>query len=131
MRQTQREKGFVLLLVIALIPLLGMASVVLTSNSRQILTNTRRVALKTQARFACESGIAWITANPQNAPAKNQPLILEIENTGKKVNCTIELISQTGEQFEFKITGRAEDKRFSNEYSQQYSLSSHAIQEQS
>ena len=42
MKRTRRQKGFILLLVIALIPLLGMASVVLTSNSKQILTNTRR-----------------------------------------------------------------------------------------
>ena len=129
MRQTQRENGFILLLVIAMIPLLGMATVVLTANSKQILTNTRRSVLKTRARFACESGIAWINENRQQLPAKNKPLVLEIENTDKQINCTIELISQTGKQSKFKIIGHAEDKRFSNEYSQQYSLSSDAIQE--
>jgi hypothetical protein len=121
-KQAKHQKGFILLLVIALIPLLGMASIVLTSNSRQILTNTRRSTLKTQSRFACESGVAWIKENPQHLPAKNQPLVLEIENTDKKVNCTIELISQTREQSKLKIIGHAEDKRFSNYHQQQYVL---------
>ena len=119
-KQAKHQKGFILLLVIALIPLLGMASIVLTSNSRQILTNTRRAALKTHARLACESGIAWINENRRNLPTKNQPQVLGIENTGKQVYCTIELISQTDEQSEFKITGQAEDKRFSCKHSEQF-----------
>ena len=44
MKRTRNNQGFVLLLVVALLPLLGMASIVLTANSRQILTNTRRAA---------------------------------------------------------------------------------------
>jgi type II secretory pathway pseudopilin PulG len=120
MKQTQRQKGFILLLVIAMIPLLGMASVVLTSNSRQILTNTRRAALKTQARFACESGIAWIKTNTPETHAKEQPIVLEISPQDKNITCIIELVSRTDKQSVFKITGHAEDKRFSNDYSEQY-----------
>jgi hypothetical protein len=122
MKRTQHQKGFILLLVIALIPLLGMASVVLTSNSRQILTNTRRTALKTQARFACESGIAWIQQNAQKSIIQNQPVILQIDPKGKTITCTIEVVSQTDNQSVFNVTGHVEDIRFSNDYSEQYTL---------
>ena len=119
MKRTRRQKGFILLLVIALIPLLGVASIVLTANSRQILTNTRRAALKTHARLACESGIAWIEKNPESL-AKDQPLVLEIDT--KSITCTIELLSQENNESTFTVTGGAEDKRFSYERSQQFVL---------
>ena len=122
MKRTRRQKGFILLLVIALIPLLGMASVVLTSNSKQILTNTRRTALKTHARLACESGIAWIEMKTQNTLTKDQPLVLEIDHKDKIITCTIELTSQTDLQSVFNVTGYAEDKRFSYNHPQQFVL---------
>ncbi|MEN8128104.1 MAG: hypothetical protein ABFR90_09910 [Planctomycetota bacterium] len=122
MKRTKRQKGFILLMVVALIPLLGMASVVLTSNSRLILANTRRAALKTHAQLACESGIAWIKQNARNSVTKDQSLVLEIDHKEKKISCTIELISQAGEQSTFTVTGCAEDKRFSYKYPQQFVL---------
>lgn len=122
MKQTQRQKGFILLLVIAMIPLLWMASIVLTSNSRQILTNTRRAALKTQAQLACESGIAWIETNIPETIEKDQPIVLEIDHKDKNITCTIGLASQADNQLVFNVTGHAEDKRFSNDYSEQYTL---------
>ena len=125
MKRAKHQKGFILLLVIALIPLLGMASIVLTSNSRQILINTRRTALKTQARLACESGIAWIEHRSKTL-IQNQPVILEIDHKNKAITCTVELISRSDNQSTFSIIGRAEDKRFSYKHSQQYTLVSGA-----
>ncbi|MHC4231049.1 MAG: hypothetical protein ACYTEM_01050 [Planctomycetota bacterium] len=122
MKRTNRQKGFILLLVIALIPLLGMASVVLTSNSRQILTNTRRAALKTHARFACESGITWLEKNPKATISSDQPRLLEINQENKTITCTIELISQAGDRSTFTVTGHAEDRRFSYRHPQKFVL---------
>lgn len=122
MKRTEHQKGFILLMVVALIPLLGMAAIVLTSNSRQILTNTRRATLKTHAQFACESGIAWIEKNTENALTKDQPLVLEIDHKDKIITCTIELTSQTDLQSVFNVTGYAEDKRFSYNHRQQFAL---------
>ena len=121
MKRTRRQKGFILLLVIALIPLLGMAGIVLTANSRQMLTNTRRTALKTHARLACESGIAWIEKN-KTGVTKDRPLALEIDHKNKTITCTVKLVSQTDDQSTFAVTGTAEDKRFSYEHSQQFLL---------
>jgi hypothetical protein len=122
MKRTEHQKGFILLMVVALIPLLGMATIVLTSNSRHILTNTRRTALKTHAQFACESGIAWIETNTEKALTNNKLFVLEIDNKNKIVTCTIELISQAGNQSIFTVTGNAKDKRFSYKYPQQFFL---------
>jgi len=120
MRQQHHRKGFVLLLVVALIPLIGMASIVLTANSRQLLTQSRRLAVKTHAQLACESGIVWIENNTKKSLTNNHPVILQIDHKDKTITCTIELISQTDKQSAFTITGRAEDKRFSYEYPCQF-----------
>lgn len=122
MRQVRRQKGFILLLVVVMIPLLGMAAVVLTSNSRQIITQTRRHAVAVHAQLACESGLAWLEHNSTAALAENQPTILKIRHDNKTITCQIERISQSSDRATFNITGRAEDRRFSNEYSQQYTL---------
>ncbi len=118
----KRSKGFVLILVIALIPLLGMASIVLTSNSRQILTNTRRAALKTQARLACESGIAWLEQNTQHNFIGNEPFVLKIDHQEQVITCTITLISKADNQSVFTITGSAKDKLFSCKHQRQMTL---------
>ncbi len=122
MKRTKHQKGFILLMVVALIPLLGMASIVLTSNSRQILTNTRRAALKTHAQLACESGIAWVKKNTPNTLTKDQPLVLRIDHKDKIITCRLELTSQTDRQSVFNVTGYAEDKRFSYNHPQQFVL---------
>ena len=122
MRQIHNRKGFILLMAVALIPLIGMVSVVLTANSRQLLTQSRRLAVKTHAQLACESGIAWIKNNPDKnvALSKNHPIILEIDHKDKTITCHLELISQTDNQSVFNVTGQAEDKRFSYEYHCQF-----------
>jgi len=130
MKRTKHQKGFVLLLVITLIPLLGMASIVLTSNSRQILTNTRRAVLKTQAELACESGIAWFEKNAGTSLIKDQPVVLKIDHKEKIITCTIELALQTDSQSIFTVTGYAEDKRFSYKHQQQFMLNTDNIPEQ-
>ena len=122
MKRTEHQKGFILLMVVALIPLLGMAAIVLTSNSRQILTNTRRATLKTHAQFACESGIVWIEKNTENALTNNKLLVLEIDNKNKIITCSIELISRAENQSTFTVTGSAEDRRFSYKHLQQFVL---------
>jgi len=122
MRQMHNRKGFILLLVVALIPLIGMASVVLTANSRQLLTQSRRLAVKTHAQLACESGIAWIVKNTENTLTKDQPFVLEIDHKDKIITCTIERVSQADKQSVFNVTGYAEDKRFSYKHPQQFIL---------
>ena len=110
------------MLVVALIPLLGMASIVLTANSKLLLTQSRRLAVKTHAQLACESGIAWIEKNAANSLTNDQPVVLEIEHKDNSITCTVKLLSRSDEQSVFNITGLAEDKRFSYQHLQQFIL---------
>ena len=122
MKQNQRKNGFILLMVVVMIPLVGMAAVVLTSNSRHIIAQTRRNAVSVHARSAAESGIAWLNIHGPKAVTTNRPVVLQIDHPDKTITCCIEQASQNGQQTIFKVTGRAEDKRFSNEYEEQYIL---------
>lgn len=122
MKRTRRQKGFILLLVVALLPLLGLAAVVLTSNSRQIITQTRRHAVAVHAQSAAESGIVWIKTQGTDSLSENQPHLLKIDHNTKIITCRIELTSKTDTQAVFTVIGYAEDKRFSKEHQQQYIL---------
>lgn len=122
MKRTRRQKGFILLLVVAMIPLLGMVAVVLTSNSRQIITQTRRHAIALDAQLACESGIAWIRTHRADSLSAIKPRELRIDHNNKNITCTIELTSKTDTQAVFTVTGYAEDKCFSIKHQQQYIL---------
>ena len=130
MRHKRNKKGFVMLLVVSLIPLLGITSLVLTANSKQLLTQSRRLAVKTHAQLACESGIAWLEKNTAKSVTKDRPVVLEIDHEDKIITCTIELVSQTDKEAVLNVTGYAEGKRFSYEHSQQFVFIADNIQEQ-
>lgn len=122
MKRTRRQKGFMLLLIVAMMPLLGMAGVVLTSNSRQMLAVTTRTALNIHAQLAWESGVEWIAARRRNSIMDDQPIVLQIDHKNKKITCTIKQISRTDQQTVFLITGYAEYSRFSAKHQQQFIL---------
>ena len=119
---TSRHKGFILVLVIAIMPLIGMAGIVLTSNSRQMLAVTTRAALSTHAQLACESGIAWIAAGNSEAMAEDQSIVLGIEHKNKIITCTIERVCRTDQQSVFMITGNAQYSRFSANHQERFIL---------
>ncbi len=121
MKRTRRKNGFVLLLVVALIPLIGAAAIALTHNSRHILATTRRSTLKTQARFATESGVAWLDANRASLATTNWPVTLELPIEGKTVTCRIEPAIDAN-QPSLTVTGIAADLRFSSQYTQTVTL---------
>lgn len=118
MKRTHRKNGFILLLVVAIIPLVGAAAIALTYNSRHILATTRRSTLKTQARLAAESGAAWLITNRAALAKTNWPVTLEMPVDGQTVTCRIEQAnSDFGEPF-LTVTGTAADRRFSSRYVQ-------------
>ncbi|MHC5083655.1 MAG: hypothetical protein ACYTET_06915 [Planctomycetota bacterium] len=119
MRRKQRQNGFILLMVVALIPLVATAAILLLDGSKMLLITTRRQAIKTDAQLACESGLAWIQTNTDKAAdiVADQPLTLDVPHPDKTIQCTIKRQDEN-----FQLTGYAADKRFSYEYKTNYQL---------
>lgn len=115
MRHIKRKNGFILLLVVAMIPLVGMVLAIIGANSQSLMTQTRMEELRMQAENACYSGMAWVRLNPAkiNSLTSQNPITLTIENTAKRSHCLIERLPQSSGQDTLQITGHVEDNRFS------------------
>jgi len=109
-----RKNGFILILVVALIPLIGVISAVLTVNSRNLLVRVRLEGLQQQARGAVDSGLAWAAVHPRQVAALEtaRPIILTLE-THPEATCEIALISSDRAQTVVQVTGHVTDSRFS------------------
>jgi hypothetical protein len=119
----KHNNGFVLLMVVAMIPLIGMIAALMTVNSRHLLIQTRLEELNLLAKTACDSGIAWTKCHPEEIRTirSDQPVTLAIEHPQKNVICVIDFVSRDTAGIRVHITGQAVDKRFRQEF-QQYLL---------
>lgn len=118
MKIDKQKNGFILLFVVALIPLIGMVLAILTTNSKTLAVQTRREFLQMEAQNACWSGLAWASHNRRTIKSmqSEKPLLLPIGNGTRKVYCRIEHVQNTVTSTVIQITGHAEDNRFSADY---------------
>ncbi len=119
MKRIKRKNGFVLMLVVTMIPLVGMVIAIMTSNSKGLLHRTRTGTLQVHAQNACQSGLAWAKQNPGQIKSltPEKPITLSLQNNNSQIYCLIEQTpGETGENV-FQVTGYARDKRFSAKYS--------------
>lgn len=115
--QKNQRKGFILLLVIAMIPLIGMVLAIIITNNHLLVIQTRREELRLNAENACQSGLLWLehNRNRQIFLEKKVPVLLIIQDGTKHVSCQVEPIQETPDGENIRIIGRAEDSRFSIE----------------
>ncbi|MBL7214182.1 MAG: hypothetical protein ISS71_00740 [Phycisphaerae bacterium] len=118
MQNTIRKNGFILLLVIAMIPLIGMVLAIIMTNSNLLIIRTRRGELQAQAQNACLSGQAWAQQNREKVQllVPEDPIILTIEDGIRHINCRIERVQDMTNGEMLLIIGHAEDSRFSVDY---------------
>lgn len=125
--RNRRRNGFILLLVVALIPLIGVMSAVLTVNSRNLLIHTRLEELEFRAKAAFDSGTAWVWAHQsdENWFASDEGVVLEIkDDDDDDVTCTIRMVSRDAMHMIVQVTGKATDSRFSQEYQEEIVIGS-------
>lgn len=120
MKNEKQKKGFILLLVVGIIPLVGMVMAVIMTNCHMLALQIRREELRLHAENACQSGLAWIEKNPGNAISlvSEQPVFLSIKDGTPQINCRVEIVRGTTSEQTLRIIGHAEDSRFSVESEQ-------------
>jgi hypothetical protein len=114
----KRSNGFVLLLVVSLIPLIGVVSAVLLVNSRHLLVSVRMEELRLRAQMACRSGQDWALQNQTDIAAltADRPITLTID---ERLTCVIDFVSRDGSGTTVTITGHAAHERFGSDYERQ------------
>ena len=115
MNNRNRKNGFILLLVIAMIPLVGMVVAILNTNSKTLTFRIRRELLQTKAEDAALSGLAWARRNPEEVQklSPETPLFLSVEEGPGQVYSRLERIHNTGGEDILQISGHAEEGAFS------------------
>lgn len=115
MMKIKRKSGFILLLVVPILALIGMVLGIVAANSRSLIIQTRRGELRLKAENACQSGLFWIGRNADELEQliAEEPVILTLEAGQSPVSCRIERMGNTTEGEILQITGHAEDGRYS------------------
>lgn len=124
MNKKRNNRGFILLLVVALIPLVGMVVAIISTNSKTLAFQTRRGLLKIHAQNACDSGVVWANLNRQSLGTlkPGEPLTLPIPYKRLTISCEIEIIEQLDRERVVQITGFAKDNRLSHHVSRKINL---------
>ena len=124
MKRTRRNRGFILLLVVAMIPLVGMMMAILSVNSKTLAFETRRGALQIHARQACESGLAWARLNTDRIKLLKPQESIDLPVTHERlaITCSIALTDEHGTDRVIEITGFAEDSRLKSHVSRQLTV---------
>ncbi len=124
MKQTRRNRGFILLLVVAMIPLVSMVLAIISVNSKTLAFETRRNALQIHAQQACESGQAWASLNKEalGSLTPQKPIDLPITHERLTLTCSIKLIGQNSTERLIEISGTAEDTRLKSHVSRQLTV---------
>jgi hypothetical protein len=114
MKKINRQNGFILMLVIVMIPLIGMVLAIVSANSKTLMIQTRSGELHLRAQNACQSGLAWAKLNRSQLWKLDaeKPLTLMIGDSHTKNTCSIVRQRQDNTEEIFEITGRAEERGF-------------------
>jgi len=117
MKNNKRKNGFILLIVVSMIPLIGMVLAIMTANSKSLMIWTRKEELHIQADNACQSGLAWARQNPEKIQPLDtaEPFSLSLNKNGKQITCFIKVLPLSEGRYAIQVTGHAEDGFFSEE----------------
>lgn len=118
MENTKRNNGFILMIVIVLIPLIGLAMAVFSANTKILTYSIRIEQLQQHAKDACRSGMAWAAVN-QSKLEDEKTMVLTIDESAAPIRCSITLISKDDISKLYEITGFAADGRYHAHHKEQ------------
>ncbi len=115
MPKYKQRNGFILLLVVAMIPLIGMVVAIVSANSKVLTVKTRQTLLQVRADNACQSGLAWARAQAGRLRQSDTPppIILLLEDGPVQTTCRLEYVDDPESGAIIEVTGRAESRHFS------------------
>ncbi|MCD6395223.1 MAG: hypothetical protein J7M40_17195 [Planctomycetes bacterium] len=96
-----RDKGFILFIAVAVIPLIGIAMLLLASGAKTMVVETAMMTEQANERNLTASAIAWVRANQHELVAQREGFTKQLDITAfdlKHVRCTVTLLKITKDE---------------------------------
>ena len=96
-----RDKGFILFIAVAVIPLIGIAMLLLASDTKTMIAETALMREEANERNLTASTIAWVKANQQELVAQQEGYTKQLDVAAfdlKHARCTVTLAKVTNDE---------------------------------
>ncbi len=96
-----RNKGFILFIAVAVIPLIGIAMLLLASGTKMMIAETAMMREQANERNLTASAVAWVKANQRELVGRQEGFTKELDVTGfdlKHARCTVTLVKVTKDE---------------------------------
>ncbi len=96
-----RDKGFILFIAVAVIPLIGIAMLLLASGAKTMIAETAMMREQANERNLTASAVAWVKANQHELIGRQQGFTKQLDITAfnlKHARCTVTLVKVTKDE---------------------------------
>ncbi len=97
----KRNKGFILFLAVAIIPLIGIAMLLLASGTKMMIAETAMAKEQANERNLTASAVAWVKANQHELIGRQEGFTKQLDVTAfnlKHARCTVMLVKVTEDE---------------------------------
>ncbi len=96
-----RDKGFILFIAVAVIPLIGIAMLLLASGTKTMIAETAMMREQANERNLTASAVAWVKANQHELIGRQAGLTKQLDIAAfnlKHARCTVTLVKVTEDE---------------------------------
>ena len=96
-----RDKGFILFIAVAMIPLIGIAMLLLASGTKTMIAETAMMREQANERNLTTSAVAWVKANQHELIGRQEGFTKQLDVTAfnlKHARCTVTLVKVTEDE---------------------------------
>ncbi len=96
-----RDKGFILFIAVAVIPLIGIAMLLLASGAKTMVAETAMATEQANERNLTASAVAWVKANQHELIGRRQGFTKQLDVAAfnlKHARCTVTLVKLTKDE---------------------------------
>ncbi len=101
-----RNKGFILFIAVAVIPLIGIAMLLLASGAKTMVAETAMATEQANERNLTASAVAWVKANRNELVAQQEGFTKQLDVAAfdlKHARCTVTLLKVTEDELHVMI----------------------------
>ncbi len=96
-----RDKGFILFIAVAVIPLIGIAMLLLASGAKTMVAETAMAKEQANERNLTASAVAWVKANRHELVAQQEGFTKQLDVAAfdlKHARCTVTIVTVTEDE---------------------------------
>ena len=110
-----RNKGFILFIAVAMIPVIGIAMLLLASGTKTMVAETAMMREQAHERNLTASAVAWVKANKDELAGRQEGFTKQLDVSAfdlKHARCTVTLVKLTKDEAHVMIeTVHSQDER--------------------